>query len=139
MLIHSTQVHDAFNGGIDAVYALQAGFIGAWGEWHGSKHGLENNKTATQMVVASALFNLLPRNLKMTMRYGMQKAQKVLDVSAPAGHPLAFDVVTTATAQSGAAFARIGYDNDAIMTDNRWRTCSRSKLTVRHFHSLTHL
>ena len=129
-------MHDAFNIGIDAVYALQAGFIGSWGEWHGSKNGLENNKTATQMVVASALFDLLPRNLKMTMRYGMQKAQKVLDVSAPAGQPLAFDVVTAATAQSGAAFARIGYDNDAIMTDNRSYICFHLKLTSSYFQTL---
>ena len=112
-------MHEAFNSGIDVVYVLQAGFIGAWGEWHGSKHRLENNKTATQMVVATSLFDLLPPDIKMTMRYGISKGQKVLEVGSPAGHPLAFDIVTATTAQSGSAFARIGYDNDAILTDNR--------------------
>jgi hypothetical protein len=115
---HMAQLHSIFNQGMDVVYVLQAGWIGAWGEWHGSKAGLEHNKTATSMVVSHSLFKLLPPDKKMMIRYGMDKAQKVLESAPESDHdPLAFDIVTTETARHNVAYARIGFDNDAVMTD----------------------
>ena len=68
IISHIDQLVPVFNQGMDVVYALQAGFIGSWGEWHSSKNRLEFNKTATQMVVAKALFSLLPSDKKVTIR-----------------------------------------------------------------------
>jgi hypothetical protein len=68
------------------VYVLQAGFIGAWGEWHGPKAGLENNKTATPMVVSHSLFELLPPDKKITTRYSMDRAQKALESAPESAH-----------------------------------------------------
>ena len=69
---HIDQLHEVFNDGMDVIYILQTGWIGSWGEWHSSKNNLESNKTATQMVVASSLFSLLPPDKKVTIRRGPQ-------------------------------------------------------------------
>jgi hypothetical protein len=125
---HIAQLRAVFNRGMDIVYVLQAGWIGAWGEWHSSKNKLENNKTATSLIVEHSLFKLLPADRKITIRYSMDKAQKVL-MGAPYGvdddddddededDPLAFGILTAANAKSNTAVARIGFDNDAVMTD----------------------
>lgn len=115
---HMAQLHDVFNRGIDVVYVLQVGWLGSWGEWHSSKNQIESNRTATQMVVERSLFELLPPDKKVTIRTGMDKAQKVLDIDPddPADR-LAFGVVDAHTAKRNVAFARIGFDNDAIFSD----------------------
>ena len=48
---HMVQLHGVVNRGMDVIYVLQDGWIGSWGEWHGSKTGIENNKTAAQVPV----------------------------------------------------------------------------------------
>ena len=42
MLRHMKQLKPYLEKNKDVILALQAGFIGAWGEWHGSKHRIEN-------------------------------------------------------------------------------------------------
>ena len=41
----------------------------------------------------------------------------MLDVLAPPDHPFAFDIVSAATATENTAVARIGFDNDAILSN----------------------
>jgi hypothetical protein len=40
---HTQQLKPFLEANKDVILVVQAGFIGAWGEWHSSVHGLENN------------------------------------------------------------------------------------------------
>ncbi len=59
----------------DVVVALQAGFIGTWGEWYYSKNYADgqNKPTAAQqtnrMKIIEALLDALPANRMLQLRY----------------------------------------------------------------------
>ena len=47
---------------------MEAGFIGAWGEWHTSTHGLDRDMTAKRAVL-DALLDALPPSRSILLRY----------------------------------------------------------------------
>ena len=46
VLRHMEQLKPFLAQNTDVIQVVQAGFIGAWGEWHSSFHGLEKRMTA---------------------------------------------------------------------------------------------
>ena len=84
---------------------------------HSSITGLENNKTAIQQIVSHELFTLLPPDKKINLREPKLKSQRVLNINPEPGDRLAFGVVTAASAKDNTAVARIGFDNDALMSE----------------------
>ena len=114
---HMDQLKAVFNANIDVIYVLQAGWIGSWGEWHSSITGLEANKTAIQQIVGHELFSFLPPDKKLNIRVANEKAQMVLNVNPEPGDRLGMGIVTAANQHDNTAVSRIGFDNDAIMTD----------------------
>lgn len=114
---HMKQLHSVFNANVDVIYVLQAGWLGSWGEWHSSATGLENNKTAIQQIVSHELFEFLPPDKKINIREPKLKSQRVLNINPEVDDPLGMGVVTAATSKENTAVARIGYDNDALMSE----------------------
>lgn len=64
----------------DAIAVFQAGFIGAWGEWHSSKHSnsfgymtnpgvTEAQADANRLLVRNALFAAVPPSIPIAFRY----------------------------------------------------------------------
>jgi hypothetical protein len=78
ILGHIDQLAAPFAQHHDALYVLQAGFIGSWGEWHSSVTNLHANKTAVSNVVEAELFKLLPPDRKINVRVPVYKLSGVL-------------------------------------------------------------
>lgn len=78
VLGHIKQLATPFAAHYDALYVLQAGFIGSWGEWHSSLTNLHANKTAVSNIVEAELFTLLPPDRKINVRVPVYKLGGVL-------------------------------------------------------------
>ena len=92
ILGHISQLADRFQGEIDVVYALQAGFVGCWGEWHGSRNLADPfgpERKSVQAVLHAALYELLPPDRKVTLRYPALKFDAVLHRDCPQIDPSA--------------------------------------------------
>jgi hypothetical protein len=87
ILSHIQQLKARFQAEIDAVYVLQAGFVGCWGEWHGARHMSDPFvfplRGEVQQVVQAELTELLPPDRKMNLRYPALKFDVVLHRDCP--------------------------------------------------------
>lgn len=150
ILDHIHQLAPSFRDEIDAVYVLQAGFVGCWGEWHGSRNipdPFNSIRSAVQQIIRAELFELLPADRKINLRYPALKFDVALhrdcpqiDPSDANGHrsnlqcggfntsapdrvlppppaEMAFGVANQMNFKQNTAVARLGYDNDAFMCD----------------------
>ena len=89
----------------DIIACVQAGFIGAWGEWYYSTNGL-NNTTARNAVLQKWL-EVLPKDRCVQVRTPTYK-QTFTGIAAP---------LNATTAYKGTPQARIAQHNDAFMAD----------------------
>ncbi|MEM7323807.1 MAG: DUF4832 domain-containing protein [Actinomycetota bacterium] len=64
---HIAQVTPVIQQNSDVIAVMQAGFIGAWGEWHSSSNGLTNPGDRAR--VRAALFEALPADRMVQFRY----------------------------------------------------------------------
>jgi hypothetical protein len=85
----------------DVIAFFQAGFIGAWGEWHTSSNNLTSD--ANKLAVRDALLAAVPASRMIQMRYPYDLVKWF---SNPA---------TEAQAFGGSAAARIGMHNDCFL------------------------
>lgn len=67
ILRHIAQLKPLFNANGDVIAWVEAGFIGAWGEWHTSTHGLDN--LADKRAILEALLAALPADRFVQVRY----------------------------------------------------------------------
>jgi hypothetical protein len=86
----------------DVIAALHAGFVGAWGEWHGSTTSLHEEAPREQIL--AALLAALPESRMVLVRRPSFKSM------AYAGGPL-----TEQSAFDGSDLARIGHLNDCFL------------------------
>lgn len=101
---HLGQLKPIVQAKADVISVLQAGFMGRWGEWHHSEHGLntaENRKT-----ILNGLLDMLPASRMVQLRYPWQRKQ------------IYSDLLTDATAFSGKGAGRVGHHNDCFLTSN---------------------
>ena len=89
---HLAQLKPVFQGNADVIAYLQAGFIGAWGEWHTSSNNLTG--AGSMAAVRDALLDALPPTRSLQVRY----PAILMDWSPQAG-----------------ANARIGMHNDCFL------------------------
>lgn len=104
ILGHIAQLTPLLQDHADVIYVLQAGFIGARGEWHGSTSG--NDTEVARALVLSALLEALPGDRMVQVRTPMFKAEAF-------GGPL-----TASRARSGEAAARVGHHNDCLLASD---------------------
>jgi hypothetical protein len=106
---HLDQLKPFFESNKDVIAFMQAGFIGAWGEWHSSSNGLatvENEKT-----VLFKLLSVLPAEIMVQVRTPGAK-QEIFGSTSP---------VDASIAYTPDKKARIGHHNDCFLaggTDN---------------------
>jgi len=108
VLTHIEQVTPILEAHSDILAVVQAGFIGAWGEWHSSTHGLLDSKAE----IADALLRAVPQDRMIQLRYAVHKDEIFGNVP--------FD---PADAHSGLDHARVGHHNDCFLaSEEDWGT-----------------
>lgn len=103
VLRHIEQLTPVLNDNADVIYAVQAGFIGQWGEWHNSENGLDTEEG--KRAVASALLAALPGSRMIQIRTP-RYVRHVLDSEIP---------FTPDDAFTGSPRSRIGFVNDCFL------------------------
>jgi len=78
ILGHVEQLQPVLALNSDALYVLQAGFIGSWGEWHSEAADIHGNATAVTEIVEAELFTLLPPDRKLNVRVPVYKLSGAL-------------------------------------------------------------
>jgi hypothetical protein len=104
ILQHIDQLAPILAANADVIAVLQAGFIGAWGEWHSSTNGLDND--SDRGTILRALLAAMPASRAVQVRTPMFK-----EAIFPGG-PLADD-----EAWSEEDRARVGHHNDCFLAD----------------------
>lgn len=105
ILLHIEQLTPVLRENSDVIAYMEAGFIGAWGEWYYSSHFL--NKTAARRSVLTALLNALPTNRAVVIRTADYK-RRIFERTEPLDSSEAF---------SGTMFSRTGAHNDCFLAN----------------------
>ncbi|MDG5766277.1 DUF4832 domain-containing protein [Balneolales bacterium ANBcel1] len=100
---HLEQLAPVLERNADVIAVMEAGFIGAWGEWHASSHGLNTNQNMTK--VLQAILEALPERRMVNVRTPAYKAN-IFGT---------WDPVTEETAYDGSDFSRTGHHNDGFL------------------------
>ena len=107
---HLAQLSPHLKKNADVIYAIEAGFVGAWGEWYYTKnYGNESqHMNDNRRQVIESLFRYAPTDRFILFRYPMIKAEFLND----------YTPLTAEEAFSGTVKARMGCHNDAFL--NNW-------------------
>ncbi len=101
---HIAQLAPVLQKNSDVISIVQAGFIGAWGEWHGSSNSLDT--PASRAAVLDELLRAVPADRAIQVRTPMFKAE-YLGSDLPLSDSQAF---------SGASAARLAHHNDCFLS-----------------------
>lgn len=104
ILGHLEQLRPVLNRNKDVIAVLQAGFIGAWGEWHSSTNGLSTDVERNKIL--EKILEILPANRFVQVR-------KPSYIRAYVGSQ---DAVSSEEAFGTTAKARIGLHNDCFLS-----------------------
>ena len=104
VLKHIAQLKPLLHRHGDVIAAVQAGFIGPWGEWHGSTNGLDADGPRGEIL--SALLAAVPPSRSVQVRTPMFKRRLF-------GQP----PLAEAEAFRETPRARLGHHNDAFLSD----------------------
>jgi hypothetical protein len=102
--LHLNQLKPIFEENKDVIAFFQAGFIGAWGEWHSSSNELAS--IGNKKDVLNMLLDAIPQDIMIQIRYPYDK-QKMYNTLIPVSNEIAFSAVPR---------ARIGHHNDCFLT-----------------------
>lgn len=106
ILAHIQQLKPILRQNSHLIATVQAGFIGAWAEWHTSANGLDRD-TAAKSAIVLALLDALPDRF-VQIRTPKHKAD-IFGSSFPMADSAAF---------SSSPFARVGHLNDAFLASD---------------------
>ena len=109
ILRHIEQLKPVIAENADVIYVLQAGFIGAWGEWHSATH-IPQNDLDTRAKILGAILDLLPPGRMTQVRVPKYKYELLPRIT---GRPC--ELLTEATAFTDLPEARVGYHNDGVL------------------------
>lgn len=104
---HIEQLKPHWAKNADVIFALEAGFVGEWGEWYYSAHfGNETQQlNDNRRLVLNALLDACPKDRFLLVRYPIIKTQFLGDENA----------LTPEQAFGNTERARIGHHNDAFL------------------------
>lgn len=109
VLRHIEQLAPILEANKDVIVWFEAGFIGAWGEWHSSTNGLDSDEN--KAIIRDALFDKFPQDRFILFRY---PADFVKWYPQPLTEAHAFDQTNQ---------ARLGHHNDCFLaSENDWGT-----------------
>ena len=92
---HIAQLKPVLQRNGDVIDTLQAGFVGAWGEWHSSTNNLTS--TDAKRKILAALLDALPADVQVQLRFPRDR-KELLGSGIPAS-----------------AAGRVGYHNDCFL------------------------
>lgn len=101
---HMDQLEPVLKSNKDIIAFIQAGFIGAWGEWHSSTNGL--GTTENQRKVISKLLSVTPEEIMIQVRTPLFK-QQIYNTTSP---------ITEEIAYTSEDKARVGHHNDCFLS-----------------------
>ena len=101
---HIRQLGAVFQAERDVLFCVQAGFLGPWGEWHGSNHGDPPSREARRAVL-SGLLAAVPAPIPVQVRRPMF----IRDLFPDAPN------LTPQLVAEGAPLARVGWHDDALL------------------------
>ncbi|MES2208259.1 MAG: DUF4832 domain-containing protein [Pseudomonadota bacterium] len=107
---HLDQLAPYIKNNKDVITVLEAGFIGAWGEWYYTKNFGDQGKMTTtdwanRKALVDKLLTILPSNRMVQLRYPLLKQNMYSGATA----------LTSSTAFNGSSQARIGHHNDCFL------------------------
>lgn len=102
ILRHIEQLTPLLQNNADMIAWLEAGFIGAWGEWHTSTNGLDN--LTDKQEILFALLNALPETRMVQVRY----PANIIEMFP--------DVLTEAQAFGSSNQSRVAHHNDCFLS-----------------------
>lgn len=117
VLRHIGQLKTILDANADVMAFWDAGFIGAWGEWHTSTNGLIGNTVGSEVngktrQIVTKLLEVVPSNRMITLRTPRYKQQLTGNTA-----------LTTGQAYAGSSKARLGAKNDCFLASkNDWGT-----------------
>jgi hypothetical protein len=111
ILNHIQQLKPLWEANKDVIYLADAGFIGAWGEWHSSTNGLDNNADRTEIL--SAILDALPVDRMVGIRTPHFK-REIFNGSPT----VATNKITAENAFDGSDISRVGHLNDCFLASN---------------------
>lgn len=117
VLHHIDQLTLALRANVDVIAHMEAGFVGAWGEWHSSSNQLidypRRGINAASEAILLRLLDALPTIRMIAVRYPLIK-QQLFATAAP---------LTEVEAFNGSPQARIGAHDDCFLaSDTNWGT-----------------
>jgi hypothetical protein len=122
ILGHLKQLEPLLAENADVIAVMQAGFIGAYGEWHSSTNGLDND--ADRATILKAILAALPSSRFVQVRTPMKKE------GALPGGPLEDDEAY----RTSNLRARVGHHNDCFLaTSSDYGTYARPYNTWRGY------
>jgi hypothetical protein len=103
VLQHLDQLKPFLEENYDVIVAMRSGFIGAWGEWHGSFYNLTS--LANMRTILNKILYVLPKDRMAQVRYPKVKMD-IYETSTPLQPEQAFD---------RSNIARTGHHNDCFL------------------------
>lgn len=111
IIAHLQQLKPLLTANADVITVVQAGFIGAWGEWYYTDH-FGMNPTAADYAnrkeVIDALLLAIPSNRMIQLRTPKLKQKTFLTTTA----------LNNTQGFNGTSLARVGHHNDCFLADN---------------------
>jgi len=104
VLRHLDQLKSLLQANADVIYVMQAGFIGAWGEWHSSTIGLDSD--ANKKIILTKILEVLPKTRMVQVRTPLYK-QRIFSRTSP---------LTLSESFTETDIARVGYHNDCFIS-----------------------
>jgi hypothetical protein len=110
ILLHLQQLAPILAANEDVIAAVEAGFIGAWGEWHHSTNGTDS--PSAEAAIVKALMSAVPSSRMIAIRYPADLRR--LQGTGP---------ITPGEAFTGTLRARLGSHQDCFLaSDDDWGT-----------------
>lgn len=103
ILNHLEQLRPILQENYDVIAVMQAGFIGAWGEWHSSTNGLDN--VNSRRTILFKILDVLPKQRMVQVRTPKFK-QEIFNTSSPIPYDSAFHETY---------YTRTGHHNDCFL------------------------
>lgn len=114
-LSHISQLKPVLQRNADVIFCMQAGFVGAWGEWYYTDNFVFNPSSDEDFVprrkLVEALLDALPASRQICLRTPAFK-KRILGITNA-------DTLTASTAFSGTAQARLAGHNDCFLANTQ--------------------
>lgn len=108
-LKHLEQYKSHLKANADVIYVVQAGIVGAWGEWYYSDNfgNQTSHMNTNRRILVDSLLQIVPADRYIQLRTPLFKTEYIGDTKA----------LTAAEAYQNTPRARLGHHNDAFLWD----------------------